>query len=371
MTPNPSSTFSAQAARASLAELARRDVAVLSGGTSSEREVSTWTGAAILRGLRSPRGDEEPAGPRAVHAVEIDADGRWRVGDERLAPGAALERFGPRCVWFLALHGGAGENGTIQGLLASHGLAHTGSGVRASAVCMDKHLTRLVLADAGVRVARGRAIDARAWRERRGELASELRDLAARGACVKPVHGGSSVATFLLADARELESAIERVLATGDDALIEERVRGIETTCGVLGNAVGELRALTPVEIVPKDGRFFDFQQKYDAQGADEFCPPRIVTADACAAIRDDALRAFRAAGCAGYARIDFIVPRDDAGAFGRPVALEINTLPGMTDRSLLPQAARVDGLSFRALCLELLALALEPGAAVHEGRGS
>ncbi len=346
--------------RCARAAIAQHSLAILSGGRSSEREVSLWTGSAVLRAVRAGALAGEPPAPCAVHAVEIESDGRWTVDGQSASAGEIVARLGADCVWFLALHGGAGEDGTVQGLLEAQGVVHTGSGVRASAICMDKHVTRLVLADAGLRVAPGRVVDARAWRERRAALEREIDALAQAGACVKPVHGGSSVATFLLDSPRGLAESVERVLATGDQALVEARVHGSEATCGVLGLPQGELRALTPVEIVPKEGLFFDYQQKYDAQGAAEYCPPRTLDAATCAHIQEQALEAFRAAGCEGYARIDFMLPRDERGVCGAPVVLEINTLPGLTDRSLLPQSARVDGLSFRALCLEIVALALE-----------
>lgn len=354
---------------AARAEIAQHSLAILRGGRSSEREVSLWTGAAVSRGVRSAALLGEPPAPRAVHEVEIEVDGRWTFEGSSASAGEIVARLGADCVWFLALHGGAGEDGTIQGLLEAHGVVHTGSGVRASAICMDKHVTRLVLADAGLRVAPGLVVDAFAWRERRAALEREFETLAHAGACVKPVHGGSSVATFLLDGPRGLAESVERVLATGDQALVEARVRGSEATCGVVGLPQGELRALTPVEIVPKEGLFFDYQQKYDAQGAAEFCPPRTLDSATCALVQELALAAFRAAGCEGYARIDFMIPRDERGTCGEPVVLEINTLPGLTDRSLLPQSARVDGLSFRGLCLEIVALALERRAREARGR--
>ena len=133
-----------------------------------------------------------------------------------------------------------------------------------------------------------------------------------------------------------------------------------ETTCGVIGNERGDLLALTPVEIVPKAGRFFDYEEKYSAGGADEFCPPRTLSPASTARLQELAARAHRVAGCDGYSRTDFFVPHDERGRECEPVALEINTLPGMTARSLLPKAAAVEGWSLRDLCLEILALALE-----------
>jgi len=341
------------------AHIAEHDVAVLMGGASSEREVSLWSGAAVASALATAPAPGESRGPARVHAIEIALDGAWVLGERRTSAAELVRELGPQCVYFLALHGGAGEDGTWQGCLAALGALHTGSGVGASALCLDKHATRLVLRDAGVGVAAGRRIQPHAWRTQRAELLREITALSTRGFSVKPNRGGSSVATFLLDGPAELERAIESVLATGDDALVEERIRGGEATCGVLGNARGELVALPPVEIVPKDGRFFDYQEKYSAGGAAEHCPPKSFSPATCARIQEQAVRAFRAAGCDGYARIDFMIPRDEARREGEPVALEINTLPGMTARSLLPLAAGAAGLSFRALCLEIVALAL------------
>lgn len=344
---------------ATRARIAEREVAVLMGGASSEREVSLWSGAAVASALAADAEPGEARGPARVHAIEIAPDGLWSSNGRRASAAEFVRELGPRCVYFLALHGGAGEDGTWQGFLAALGARHTGSGVGASALCMDKHATRLVLREAGVRVAAGRRVQPGEWSARRASLLTELAALSPRGYSVKPNRGGSSVATFLLDGPAELERSIDAVLATGDDALIEARIHGGEATCGVLGSARGELVALPPVEIVPKAGRFFDYQEKYSASGAAEHCPPVSFSPATCARVRELALAAFRAAGCDGYARIDFMIPRDEGHGAGEPVALEINTLPGMTARSLLPLAARTAGLSFRALCLEILALAL------------
>jgi len=323
-------------------------VAVLLGGRSGEREVSLKSGAAVLRALTG--------GPVArVLALEIQPDGRWKLEGQSLSALEALGRLPRETLCFLALHGGEGEDGSIQGLLETQGFLHTGSGVAASALCMDKQLTRLLLAAEGLRVARGALVRPLEWRTQRPWLLAELAGLSRGGFVIKPNRGGSSVDTFVIEDATLLETSVTRVLETGDLALVEERLSGVEATCAVLGNARGELRALTPVEIVPKDGRFFDYQEKYSSEGAQEFCPPRTLSAASCAWLCEIAIRAHRAAGCDGYSRSDFFVP----GA-GPPVVLEINTLPGLTDRSLLPQSAAVHGFSFAELCLEILALALE-----------
>ncbi|MBL8863393.1 MAG: D-alanine--D-alanine ligase [Planctomycetes bacterium] len=331
--------------------LASATVAVLSGGCSSEREISLSSGAAVAAALRDA-GDGR--GPARVLEVEITASGAWRLAGEEQAAEEALARLPREVVFFLALHGGAGEDGTLQGLLAACGRRHTGSGVAASALCMTKSWTRAVLAQAGLAVAPGRTVDARAWDAHRERELAACRALSSTGLAVKPDRGGSSVATSVLESAAGLERAIEAVLAIGDRALVEARVLGSECTVGVLGGRAAA-RALTPVEIVPKAGRFFDYQEKYSAAGASEHCPPLSIDAATCARLRDLALRAHEAAGCCGYSRVDFIVP----AAGGEPVVLEINTLPGMTARSLLPLAARDAGLSFRELCLAIVALAL------------
>ncbi len=334
-----------------------RAVAVLHGGRSSEREVSLKSGTAVLAALRD-QGDG--AGPADVIEVEILADGAWRLNGEPHAPEEALTRLPRDVVFFLALHGGEGENGTIQGLLASTGRAHTGTGVAGSALCMKKSWTRAVLAQAGVAVAPGRTVDPPEWGRDRARLARELRALSRTGWAVKPDSGGSSVATFVLEPDADLERAVDAVLATGDRALVEARVRGIECTVPVLGDPAGGVRALMPVEIVPKAGRFFDYEEKYSAGGATEHCPPCSIDAATCAVLRELGERAHAAAGCEGYSRVDFIVPQTQDGRLAPPVALEINTLPGMTSRSLLPLAAAHEGLSFRALCLRILELACQ-----------
>lgn len=327
-------------------------VAVLYGGRSSEREVSLKSGAAVSAALRDAR---DGCGPSNVVDVEITDAGTWRLLGEEHAPEEALSRIPRSAVFFLALHGGEGEDGTLQGLLAATGRAHTGSGVAGSALCLCKSWTRSVLTEAGLTVAPGRTVDAAQWRADAASVLESVRALSRAGWAVKPDRGGSSVATFVLDDDRALRGAIESVLATKDRALVEARVRGTECTVAVIGNR-GDAHALMPVEIVPKDGRFFDYEEKYSAAGASEHCPPRSIDAATCAALRALGERAHAAAGCEGYSRIDFIVP---AGG-GDPVVLEINTLPGMTARSLLPLAAAHAGMSFRALCLRLVELALE-----------
>jgi D-alanine-D-alanine ligase len=347
---SPSVTSTASAAAD--ARVARARAAVLLGGRSSERDVSLVSGNAMFQALQAPAGD--PRGPAALLRVEILPDGRWEVEGQRYTPPAAVAALDDVDVYVLGLHGGEGEGGVLQGLLRAAGKAFTGAGHEASALCLDKTNARLVVGAHGLRTARALAVTPLGFAELKDAVLAELASWGT-GWVTKRRRGGSSLGTRVVRDPAQLAGGIEEGLANGDDVLVEEEVRGVEATVGILGNPEEGLRALTPVEIRPHAGRFFDYEEKYSAGGALEFCPPERLDAAACATLQERALRAYRALGCECYARVDFIVPPD-----GEPVFLEANTLPGLTPRSLLPQAAAADGLDFRSLCLELVRLALQ-----------
>lgn len=322
-------------------------VAVLLGGTSSEREISLASGAAVLEALRA----EDGRGPAAAEPVELGADGSWSAGARTVPFARAAELLAGFDACFLALHGGAGEDGRVQGFLDLLGLAYTGSGPGASALCMDKWAARAVAARAGLLVAPGGCFSRETW----GAEAARLLDAAPQGVCVKPRRGGSSVGTARARTPEELERAALAVLEHGDDVLVERWIEGTELTCGVLG-AGAAARALPPVEIRPNAGRFFDWEEKYAQGGARELCPPESVAGEAVVQVRRAGLCAHRELGCAGYSRTDFLLPREPGA---RPVFLETNSLPGLTPRSLLPLAARTAGVDFRTLCLSILGAAL------------
>ena len=352
-----------------MAELLRgATVAVLAGGTSGERDVSLASGRVVAEALSNLTD-----GPTRVLQVEIAADGRWSVGGAWLAPPEALLALGapsaegPVDLWFLGLHGRPGEDGTLAGFLELAGQRYTGSGVTASALCMDKVHARTVAAALGLPLAGAVVIDHVCWRADRRAALADAGELAAGpdGCVVKPRSGGSSVGVARASNERELTRAVESVLAAGDEALVESFLPGVELTCAVLGNRDDELVALTPMEIQPADGRFFDYEQKYDAAGARELCPPESVGADVIAELQRDALAVHRALRCDGYSRVDFLLPN---GA-PRPVFLEANNLPGLTPRSLLPQSAEHDGITFPELCRRIAEAglrAVRPGARVH-----
>jgi D-alanine-D-alanine ligase len=337
------------------ARVRQAEVVVLAGGVSGEREVSLLSGAEIARAL----GVADGRGPARVRLVQIDADGSWGVEGRRYGAAEALAQLGRVDVFLIALHGGAGENGTLQGLLESVGARYTGSGVAASALCMDKLATRALARDAGLRVARGACFPRSEVLRDAAPAARAAQAFGERGWFVKPRSGGSSVATFRVAAGGDLTAALRAVAESGDDVLVEEALSGVECSCGVLEGPGAAALALPAIEIQPAAGHFFDYRQKYASDGAREVCPPPSLSLEAHARVQRDALALFAVTGCSGYARIDFIVSDD-----GVPVLLEANTLPGLTARSLLPQEAAAVGMDYRSLCLWILGAALrERGA--------
>jgi len=357
----------------------RRRVAVLLGGPSSEHDVSIASGLQVLDALDPERWDALP--------VHLTRSGHWEVGrrpepksltaaEDGSAPLSSAADGGPTSkaaalaegltalaaegdvdVCFIALHGAVGEDGTIQALLELAGLPYTGSGILASALAMDKVTTKAVYRQHGVPVAADRIV-------RRQDLhpagPSALADLAARIAdelglpcVVKPVIGGSSVATRVARDEASLAAAIEEALSVDERALIEDCLTGTELTCGVLGGGPHEAaRALPVTEIVPAGEGFFDFHAKYTSGACEEITPARI-DETLTARVQELSLAAHEALGCEGMSRTDFIL-KD-----GEPIALETNTIPGMTATSLLPQAAAQADLPFPRLIDALLESAL------------
>ncbi len=347
-----------QLSRGKHLRLAELRVAVVMGGTSGEREVSLVSGRSVVEALERCVMSNALA---SVCAIEIDPRGLWVVDGAAHDAAKALVLCRDVHVFFLALHGGCGEDGSVQGLLESSGRRHTGSGVGASAVCMDKAATRGLAAAGGLCVAPGVLIDSAGFAQDQAREIQRVRALpsSAQGWVVKPRRGGSSVNTHLVTDAALLEHAIGLVLQSGDDALVESRIRGIEVSCGVLAARHSVARALPPIEIQHDKERFFDYEQKYSESGAKEICPSTSLDEAMKKRVEAAALALHRLCGCAGYSRSDFIVP-----PCGDPVLLEINTLPGLTPRSLLPQEAAVVGITYDELCLALIECACDESPA-------
>ena len=296
----------------------KKRVGVLMGGPSSEREVSLNSGRGVLSALQS-RGHE---------VVGID----WKSREENLVQRLRDERV--EVVW-LALHGTFGEDGCVQGLLECSGIPYTGSGVLASANAMDKVATRRIFDQEGIESPR--------WRRYHGAA-----DVARVGypMVVKPSAEGSSVGVSIVKTEAELPAALAKASAGHGVVLLEEYVKGREINVGVLdGEALGE------VEIRPAT-EFYDYEAKY-VRNDTEYLVPAPLTDDERRRAHDLAARAHQALGCSGASRVDLILGND-----GRAICLEINTLPGMTDHSLLPKIAGHRGMDYATLVEKILATA-------------
>ncbi|MCB9739581.1 MAG: D-alanine--D-alanine ligase [Deltaproteobacteria bacterium] len=336
-------------------------VAVLHGGPSSEHDISVVTSRGVLAALRA-------RGHRA-DAVWVDRNGRWHLGggetDSGVAQGAGLDLpaalgalvRGGYDVCFLGFHGTFGEDGRVQAALELAGLRFTGSGPLASAVAMDKVMTRRVFRATGLPVADGiELVSAElATAEARAAVAADAVATVGLPAVVKVVAGGSSVGVEIAKDLADTEAALDRLRTLWPTLLIERFVGGTELTCGVLDGPDGPT-ALPCVEIAPRGERFFDYETKYDPSLVDEIVPARIPAA-AEAALRSHALAAHRVLGCRGVSRTDAILDRD-----GALWLLETNTLPGLTPASLLPKAAAAAGLPYADLLERIIANALADG---------
>lgn len=292
-------------------------ITVMLGGPSAEREVSLKTGTAVARALRSLG--------HQVHELD-PVPGRWDLpkGTE---------------VVFLALHGTYGEDGTVQLELENLGVPYTGCGVEASQLAFDKVLTKQRCVDHGVPTAKYLVFDraSRPWPS--GWVPPVV---------LKPVRQGSSVGLQFVRDIKDWPAALAESLKFDSEVLMEEMIEGRETTVGILAG-----KALPIVEVRPKQGAY-DYANKYTAGATEYLCPAPFEPA-VTQSIQSAALAAFKAIGGRDYGRVDVMVRAD-----GKPVVLEVNTLPGMTETSLLPKAAAAAGISYEALCQQMIDLALK-----------
>jgi D-alanine-D-alanine ligase len=303
-------------------------VAVLMGGTSAEREVSLMSGSGVLAALQS---------------VGVDA----HAFDPATAPLAQLKEDGvDRC--FIALHGRFGEDGTAQGALELLGIPYTGSGVLASAIAMDKVMTKRVwLADS---LATPRYV--RLAPDRQGpDQMRAVPEVLGLPLIVKPPREGSSLGVTKVSHAEELQAAVTLSARYDPDVLCEEFIDGEEVTCAVLGYGL-DAHALPVVRIVAPEGAY-DYQNKYFTDAVRYHCPSGLAPQEE-RAVQDLALAAYRTLGCRGWSRADLIVRRHDR----KPFLLEMNTSPGMTSHSLVPMSALAAGMDYPTLCLRILAAA-------------
>ena len=333
-------------------------VAVLMGGTSDEREVSLSSGAGIARALRerghevvtvdTVRGIIGAEEERKLLESGVDPDPPSRHELEMLDPGQqiAITRqpgFTDIEVFFVALHGGSGEDGTIQALLEAAGVTYTGSDRLGCSLAMDKEVTKRLLRQAGILTPD--------WLTEPQD-ADEVQRALGLPMIVKAASGGSSLRLILAHDRGELDAAIVESRGWDDVVLFERYHKGRELTVGVLGD-----KALPVGEIVPAH-EIFDYECKYQPGMAEEIFPADIPS-DLAQRLQRLAIQAHRALRLRDFSRIDFIVDGD-----GVPWCLEANAVPGMTPNSLLPKAARAAGISFPELCDRLVGLARTRSAA-------
>ena len=331
-------------------------MAVISGGPGAEHEVSLRSGQAITDALLE-RGV-------SVTRCIVARDGTWRTGST-LGLGHAVATLGRADVVIPALHGPWGEDGTLQGFLATIGVPFVGSGVLASATCMDKQRTKLVLAAARIPVAAGRVIDAPPT----AELARELVATLGLPLFVKPVVGGSSYGVSRVTTVAGLVPAVVNALGYCDSVLVEQELRGREIDLGVLERVDGSLDISPSLEIVSDPLEpFFSTRAKYASEQT-RFLVPAPVADDLQLTLHDLAQRAFVALGCAGLARVDCIVDE-----IRGPVVNEVNTFPGFTERSQFPLVWGAAGLAFPDLVGALIETALArsaPGSAERTARSA
>ena len=298
-------------------------IAVMLGGPSAEREVSLRSGTAIAKALRS-----------LGHEVyEVDPlHGAFDLPPEM-------------DVVLLALHGTYGEDGTVQRRLDELGVLYTGCDAEASRIAFDKVLTKRRCLEAGIPTARFLVMNSAKTPWPKGWLPPLV---------VKPVRQGSSVGLQFVERVEDWQNALAGALKFDSEVLVEEKVIGRECTVGILA---GE--PLPVVEVRPRVGSY-DYRNKYTAGCTEYFCPASFDPATT-RRIQDAALGAFQAVGGRDYARVDVMVPAE-----GEPVVLEVNTLPGMTETSLLPKAAAAAGLNYSQLCQRMVDLALERAHMAH-----
>lgn len=300
------------------------NVGVIAGGFSSEREVSLKSGQAVFNALKE-------LGYKVVF-IDAGKDLCERLKSEKIE------------VAFLVLHGGWGENGGIQGMLEVMGIPYTGSGVLASALAMDKEASKKIFLYHGIPIPPFKVVYLEYF------LNDSMHKLEPLNfpCVVKPAEEGSSVGVSIVKDREELKKALNEAFKYGERVILEEYIMGREIHIGVLGD-----RALGGVEVRPKRG-FYDYEAKYTKGMTEYILPPEIDDA-LYERLKDLGLRAHKVLGCKGGTRVDIIVDRE-----GNPYVLEVNTIPGMTETSLLPKIAALAGYDFKDLVREILELAVK-----------
>jgi D-alanine-D-alanine ligase len=301
-------------------------VAVLMGGTSAERQISLMSGGGVLKALQSQGVDAHAFDPAERELSELKREGYARC--------------------FIALHGRHGEDGTVQGALELLRIPYTGSGVMASAIAMDKVMTKRVWIAQGLPTPRYVCLAPEAQQR---ETINAVPDELGLPLIVKPPHEGSSIGVTKVVGYSQMQDAVQLAARYDPEVLCEEFIDGEEVTCPVLGDGEGA-KALPVIRIVAPEGAY-DYQNKYFTDEVKYQCPSGLPAAEE-AEIQRIVVQAYRTLGCRGWGRADLMIRANDR----KPFLLEINTSPGMTSHSLVPMSAKAAGLSYEQLCLHLIA---------------
>ena len=303
-------------------------VAVLMGGSSAEREISLMSGKGVLAALQSQGVDAHAFDPSERDLVELKRDGFARC--------------------FIALHGRHGEDGTVQGALELLGIPYTGSGVMASAIAIDKVMTKRLWLAEGLPTPRYVVLGVGAHTTAHTRTVPDTLGLPL---IVKPPHEGSSIGVTKVAGYSQVQGAVELAARYDAEVLCEEFIEGEEVTCPVIGEGAGA-RALPVVRIVAPEGAY-DYQNKYFTDDVTYLVPSGLPAAEE-AEIQRIVLAAYKSLGCRGWGRADLMIRAADR----KPYLLEMNTSPGMTGHSLVPKSAAAAGIGYEQLCVQLLSAA-------------
>lgn len=345
-------------------------IAVLMGGPSPEYQVSLDSGVQVCKNLDLRKYSVKP--------VIVSKEGRWQIPAgyyskpvkegsaeelvKRLDPetpalplGSALSKLIEEevDVVFIIIHGPYGEDGTLQGCLEIAKINYTGSGVLGSALAIDKAKALEIFSFHKIPVPKFIHVTNKEFLREKETLNQKIRSSLGFPVVVKPTSQGSTVGISIVEKEEELNEAVKLAFAYGNEIILEEFIRGIELTCGVLESVKEGIIPLPVTEIIPKVSTFFTYEAKYKKGGSEEITPARIDPKSA-KLVQEYAVKAHQILGCEGFSRTDFIL-KD-----GIPYTLETNTLPGMTATSLLPQGARAAGISFSQLLDRIITHAVE-----------
>lgn len=324
------------------------------GGISQEHSISVKSGNGVLKGMDLALYEPLP--------ILIHTNGKWEMGGQQLDLVDALpllRDLAVDCV-FIALHGPFGEDGRIQGLLDLLGLPYTGSGCAASALAMDKIRCKAVCQVQGIPVAGHIALDQPTWKADPQAVEDAVKTQIGFPCVIKAASQGSSYGIAMPQSLEEFAEGMEQVFSVDSHLMVETYVQGVEVTCSVLQtDPNGMIHPLPLTEIRPKSAKYFNFEAKYTPGATEEITPARIDPALA-DQVREIAVDVHQMVGCKGWSRSDFIIAPEG------PIWIEVNTVPGLTETSLFPQAAQAAGISYS----QLINLLIQDALRTQNGKG-